>query len=103
MLHEPRKQDDVVPAGYGRCPLCEVLVNRADLVGHIRHGGCRLYKARERELLAAGQGETPCPVCGEAILRTALRDHLAAAHPEPTHLPHDERPYRFSAARPVGG
>jgi len=103
IVNKPQEQDDFVPTGYGRGPLCEVLVNRADLVGHIRHGGCRLYKPRERELIAAGQGETPCPICREAILRTALRDHLAAAHPEPARQPHDERPYRFSAARPVGG
>jgi hypothetical protein len=78
-MHE---QDDFVPPGYERCPLCEVFVNHTDLVGHIRHGGCRLSKPRERELIAAGQGETPCPICKQSVARREIREHLNSQHPE---------------------
>ena len=102
-MNMQQEQDDFIPVGYERCPICEVLVNGEDLVNHIRHGGCRLYKARERELIAAGQGETPCPICKLPIARTAIREHLKEEHPEHESPAGPDRLYRFGANRPVGG
>ena len=79
MQHE---EGEIVRPGYDRCPLCDVLVRSADLVHHIRHSGCRLSRPRERELIDAGQGETPCPLCRRSIIRTEIREHLQKEHPE---------------------
>ncbi len=96
-------EENFVPAGYAHCPLCEVLVNNTDLVNHIRHSGCRLYKARERKLIATGHGKIPCPVCNKSVAIAKLREHLQEDHTEQTQQPCDDRLFSFGANRPVGG
>jgi uncharacterized C2H2 Zn-finger protein len=78
---EVEEKDGFVPAGYEHCPICDVVVHRDALLGHVRHGGCRLYKARERELIRQGQLNCRCPLCQESVNRKDLRTHLAQAHP----------------------
>ena len=84
MIKQHEATEQLVRPGYEHCPLCALLVRNSDLVHHIRHSGCRLTRPRERELIAAGQSETPCPLCNRSILRTDLREHLHNEHAEDT-------------------
>lgn len=74
--------DGAVPDGYEHCPICNIIVHGDDLINHIRHGGCRLYKARERMLIQNEAIQAPCPICAKLVHREGLRTHLELAHPE---------------------
>ncbi len=89
------QNDNNITQGYEHCPICGIVVHGDDLINHIRHGGCRLYKARERILIKNGTIEAPCPICGESIHRAELRNHLEQSHTEnPTEKP---KFYRYTA------